>query len=117
MVDVYRKVGIFAHENPVRRARRPDRALDPQWIHAMHGGTLSRETLVPYVRALARAGLRLRGKADGPRDRARWPPPLRERPTVIRAMCASDMAGGQTPVMSEEADEFSVSGEVAAELC
>jgi flavorubredoxin len=52
MVDVYRKVGIFAHESPVRRVVDRIEALDPRWIHAMHGGTLTRESLPSYVAAL-----------------------------------------------------------------
>jgi flavorubredoxin len=52
MVDVYRKVGIFAHEEPVRRVVDRIEQLDPTWVHAMHGGTLTRESLPAYVSAL-----------------------------------------------------------------
>jgi flavorubredoxin len=52
MCEVYRKVGIFAHERPVRRVVDRVTALDPAWIHSMHGGTLTRESLPAYVSAL-----------------------------------------------------------------
>jgi flavorubredoxin len=52
MIEVYRKVGIFAHETPVRRVVDRIEALDPDWVHAMHGGTLAREAVPPYVSAL-----------------------------------------------------------------
>src|SRR6476646_7705808 len=41
MLGFYREIGIFAHEEPVRTTI--DRLVprDPQWIHAMHGGTLT----------------------------------------------------------------------------
>ena len=52
MLDVYRAVGIFAHENPVRQVVDRIEALDPAWVHAMHGGTLTGEALPSYVRAL-----------------------------------------------------------------
>ena len=52
MCDVYRKVGIFAHERPVREAVDRIEQLDPAWTHAMHGGTLTREALPAYARAL-----------------------------------------------------------------
>jgi flavorubredoxin len=52
MIEVYRKVGIFAHETPVRRTVDRIEALDPDWAHAMHGGTLAREAIPAYVSAL-----------------------------------------------------------------
>jgi flavorubredoxin len=52
MVEVYRNIGIFAHEDPVRQVVDRIEALDPAWVHAMHGGSLPREALDPYVRAL-----------------------------------------------------------------
>lgn len=54
MCHVYRQVGIFAHETPVRRVVDRIEALDPSWVHAMHGGTLTREALPGYVSALRR---------------------------------------------------------------
>jgi flavorubredoxin len=52
MCDHYRRVGIFAHEQPVREVVERLLPLDPQWVFAMHGGTLTSESLPPYVRAL-----------------------------------------------------------------
>jgi flavorubredoxin len=53
MLDVYRAVGIFAHENPVRAAARRIESLEPQWVHAMHGGSLTGDVL-PYYNAALR---------------------------------------------------------------
>jgi flavorubredoxin len=52
MLDVYRGIGIFAHENPVRTVVDRIEALDPKWIHAMHGGTLTGDVLPAYNEAL-----------------------------------------------------------------
>jgi flavorubredoxin len=52
MIDVYRGIGIFAHENPVRAVVDRIEALDPAWIHAMHGASLKGEALPAYNRAL-----------------------------------------------------------------
>src|SRR6476646_8212776 len=52
MCALYRAVGIFAHEDPVRQVVDRLTALEPRWIHAMHGGTLTAESLPAYVRAL-----------------------------------------------------------------
>ena len=53
MCDVYRAVGIFAHEDPVRRVVDRIAGLDPDWVHAMHGGSLTRASLPYYVRRCA----------------------------------------------------------------
>ena len=52
MLEVYRAVGIFAHEDPVRAVVERLEALDPAWVHAMHGGTLTREAVPAFNRAL-----------------------------------------------------------------
>ncbi len=52
MLDVYRGIGIFAHENPVRTVVDRIEELDPTWIHAMHGGSLKGDALRYYNRAL-----------------------------------------------------------------
>jgi flavorubredoxin len=52
MVELYRGVGIFAHEGPVRETVDRLEALAPRWIHAMHGGTIAGDALAPYTRAL-----------------------------------------------------------------
>ncbi len=52
MLDVYRGIGIFAHEDPVRTVVDRIEELDPTWIHAMHGGSLKGDALHYYNRAL-----------------------------------------------------------------
>jgi flavorubredoxin len=52
MLDVYRGVGIFAHEDPVRAVVDRIEALQPAWINAMHGGTLTGDVLPAYNKAL-----------------------------------------------------------------
>lgn len=52
MLQVYRAVGIFAHERPVRRALERIEPLQPRWIHAMHGGSILGEHLPRYAAAL-----------------------------------------------------------------
>ena len=52
MCDLYRHTGIFAHENPVRGVVDRVQALQPQWVHAMHGGTLNAEVFPRYAAAL-----------------------------------------------------------------
>jgi hypothetical protein len=69
MIGVYRGIGIFAHEEPVRRVVERIEELHPEWIFAMHGGTLTSESLPYYVRALrehdfAYAGMLLGREVD-----------------------------------------------------
>jgi hypothetical protein len=52
MLDVYRGIGIFHHEDPVRTVVDRIEELDPTWIHAMHGGSLKGDALHYYNRAL-----------------------------------------------------------------
>ena len=52
MCGFYRAIGIFAHEDPVRDCAARLEQLDPQWIHAMHGGTLTGEIFPRYNKAL-----------------------------------------------------------------
>ena len=52
MCAAYRNAGIFAHEDPVRQVVERIEQLRPNWVHAMHGGTLGGSTLPAYVRAL-----------------------------------------------------------------
>jgi flavorubredoxin len=65
MCDVYRAVGIFAHERPVRRVVDRIEGLDLAWVHAMHGGTLPRAALTPYMAALREQEFAYRGKLLG----------------------------------------------------
>lgn len=52
MIGLYRAVGIFAREKPVRETVDRLETLAPAWIHAMHGGTIAGDALAPYTRAL-----------------------------------------------------------------
>jgi flavorubredoxin len=61
MCNVYRKVGIFAHESPVRRVVDRISRLDLDWIHPMHGGTLSTASAQPYMQALREKEYAYRG--------------------------------------------------------
>jgi flavorubredoxin len=65
MCGVYRAVGIFAHEEPVRKVVDRIEALAPDWIHAMHGGTLTSDALSGYVRALREQDFAFEGKLLG----------------------------------------------------
>ena len=65
MCEVYRQVGIFAHEAPVRQVVDRIDALAPQWIHAMHGGTLTQEALPQYISALRTQEFGYRGMLLG----------------------------------------------------
>jgi flavorubredoxin len=52
MCQYYREIGIFAHDQPVRDVVDRIEALDPDWIHGMHGGSLGRETIPYFTRAV-----------------------------------------------------------------
>jgi flavorubredoxin len=65
MCALYRAVGIFAHEDPVRKVVDRIQALNPQWIHAMHGGTLTASAFPTYVRALREQPFAFAGKLLG----------------------------------------------------
>jgi flavorubredoxin len=65
MCATYRAVGIFAHEQPVRAVVDRVAALDPAWVHAMHGGTLTGGALPQYVAALRTQEFAYRGMLLG----------------------------------------------------
>jgi flavorubredoxin len=65
MIGFYREVGIFAHEDPVRTTIDRLVPLEPQWIHAMHGGTLTGEIFPKYVQALREERFAFEGKSLG----------------------------------------------------
>jgi flavorubredoxin len=75
MCAVYRAVGIFAHENPVRAVADRIEALEPAWMHAMHGGSLTAEAIPGYTRALREQRFGYEGKLLG-----REVVPSQERP-------------------------------------
>jgi flavorubredoxin len=65
MCRYYREIGIFAHEKPVREVVDRIERLEPEWIHGMHGGSLGRETIPHYVRALREQSFAYRGTLLG----------------------------------------------------
>jgi flavorubredoxin len=65
MCGFYREMGIFAHEQPVRDVVERVVRLDPDWIHGMHGGSLARETIPEFVRALREEPFAYKGKVLG----------------------------------------------------
>jgi flavorubredoxin len=65
MCAFYREIGIFAHEEPVRRTIDRLVPLEPEWIHAMHGGTLTGEIFPRYVQALREGRFAFQGKTLG----------------------------------------------------
>jgi flavorubredoxin len=65
MCGFYREMGIFAHEDPVRQVVDRIERLDPDWIHGMHGGSLPRETIPSYMRALREEPFAYYGKVLG----------------------------------------------------
>jgi flavorubredoxin len=65
MCDYYRQIGIFAHEDPVRNVVDRIDALDPDWIHGMHGGSLNRESIKYFVKALRDEPFAYQGKLLG----------------------------------------------------
>ena len=64
-VRLYREIGIFAHEDPVRRWSTGSSGWTPGWVHAMHGGTLTPEALPRYVDALRNERFGFQGKSLG----------------------------------------------------
>jgi flavorubredoxin len=52
MIDMYRAVGIFAHEFPVRNVVDRLEKMDLAWIHPMHGGSFERALFPKYAEAL-----------------------------------------------------------------
>jgi flavorubredoxin len=65
MCGFYREIGIFAHEDPVRTTIDRLERLEPEWIHAMHGGTLTGEIFPRYVKALREEPFGFGGKSLG----------------------------------------------------
>jgi flavorubredoxin len=65
MCAYYRKIGIFADEQPARSVVDRIEALDPRWMHAMHGGSLTREAIPRYTRALREKPFAYEGRLLG----------------------------------------------------
>ena len=65
MCAFYRRMGIIAHEDPVRHVVDRIERLDPNWIHGMHGASLRRETIPDSVRALREEPFAYHGQVLG----------------------------------------------------
>jgi flavorubredoxin len=65
MLEAYRMYGIFAHEDPVRAAVHRAMELRPDWIHAMHGATITGDALPHYSQALLEEQFAYRGELFG----------------------------------------------------
>jgi flavorubredoxin len=65
MCAFYREIGIFAHEEPVRTTIDRLVPLEPEYIHAMHGGSLTGEIFPRYVKALREQPFAFQGKSLG----------------------------------------------------
>ncbi len=65
MCALYRYLGIFAHEEPVRNVVEAIGRLQPDWVHAMHGGTLTADSLPYFVRALKEQPFAFKGQLIG----------------------------------------------------
>jgi flavorubredoxin len=52
MCDLYRGAGIFGGDKPVLQCVDRIETINPQWIHPMHGGSMSGKTLTRYIHAL-----------------------------------------------------------------
>jgi hypothetical protein len=64
-VSVDRELGIFAAAEPVLRVVDRLERLDLQWVHPMHGGSLPKEALPDYIRALQEETFAFEGKIFG----------------------------------------------------
>jgi flavorubredoxin len=65
MCAYYREIGIFAHEEPVRRVVDRIEQIAPAWVHAMHGGTIAGEVLPRFAQALREERFAFQGKTLG----------------------------------------------------
>lgn len=65
MCRLYRESGIFAAREPVLEVVDRVEKLGPDWIHPMHGGSLPKEVIPHYVRALRKEPFAFEGKIFG----------------------------------------------------
>src|SRR5205807_2165886 len=100
MCEYYRQIGIFAHDQPVRDVVDRIEALDPDWIHGMHGGSLGRETIPYFTRALREESVGYQGRAARPR-----------RPAEVRGGSAMYLRG-TTQTLQGPLKAFSVRSEI-----
>jgi len=65
MCKLYREAGIFGGEHPVLQCVERIEKINPKLVHPMHGGTLTRQTLAAYIRALRTKPFVYEGKLLG----------------------------------------------------
>jgi flavorubredoxin len=65
MLALYRKIGIFAHETPVRQTVNRIEKINPAWIHPMHGGSFERKLAPRLFRALREEPFAYQGMLRG----------------------------------------------------
>ncbi len=65
MCHLYREVGIFASEKPVLQALDRIERLTPDWVHPMHGGSLSKEVAAGFSACLRSEQFAYAGKLLG----------------------------------------------------
>jgi hypothetical protein len=52
MIELYKAVGIFASEQPVRQTTRRLAKLSPEMVFPMHGSCIDKSTFPAYVKAI-----------------------------------------------------------------
>ena len=65
MCEFYKEVGIFAAEESARRVVNRIEKLDSQWVPPIHGGSLPRDVISDYTRALKDELFAFDGKVFG----------------------------------------------------
>ena len=65
MCGLYREVGIFGGDRPVLQAVDRIERLAPAWVHPMHGGSMTGDTLAGYIAALRTHPFTYEGKVLG----------------------------------------------------
>lgn len=65
MISLYRAVGIFANEEPVRRTTRRLVELHPEMVYPMHGSCIDKSMFSKYTDALMKNEFAYSGKLLG----------------------------------------------------
>jgi flavorubredoxin len=65
MCELYRNAGIFAGDRPVLQAVDRIERMTPAWVHPMHGGSITGQTLSGFIHALRTQPFVYEGKLLG----------------------------------------------------
>jgi flavorubredoxin len=65
MCQLYREAGIFGGDKPVLQTVDRIERLAPRWVHPMHGGSMTGQTLAGYIAALRSQPFIYEGKLFG----------------------------------------------------